>query len=543
MTAEPQPKRWRHSLSSPTLQWFMLGLIVLLGFAIRLRVLPSGGLFQDDAWVTLTGTTSWSQAFKMAGTAPGFVGLLHLWLPFSPSSLWAVTPALLIGLAGLISLAVVLQRLWSNALFTALGVFTIALSPVATATSGHVKQYTLDFLISLWITYLAVRARSFNVKDLGLLLAASLGGLFLSGSTVIVIAAAWLVVTLQGIRPHDTRRRVLLAASCFGAGFLVVFVACYSNLPVALNRYWANYLLQPLPLSTWPSRFGNVVRGLTNGFVPTTTAISHEVLFATIVLLSLVLLGALSKDPLAGRGIAVVTLGVAFGLALLSKVPLGTGRTDMAVYPALLMLSLGGVREVVKKLRSFRPGLRRIMTFAVAVSTVPFIVTGIMSPHRYLNTPIEEALTLAKSCPGTTPSTLVIDAYTRYPYALTTPKSVTEHFSRQYGAGFTVSVPRTQATILPAQSYERPYQPIAWANEVANRLSELPLAEQRIAYVQTPPSGPQSALAQRALSATNETARDPFLEQLFRRGYSAHSDLSAGPILVTCLQATAPSVR
>jgi hypothetical protein len=521
----------------------MLGLIVLLGFAIRLRVLPSGGLFQDDAWVALTGTTSWSQAFKMAGTAPGFVGLLHLWLPFSSSSLWAVTPALLIGLAGLISLAVVLQRLWSNALFTALGVFTIALSPVATATSGHVKQYTLDFLISLWITYLAVRARRFNAKDLGLLLAASLGGLFLSGSTVIVIAAAWLVVTLQGIRHHNTRRRALVGAGCFGLGFVALFVACYSTLPVALNRYWANYLLQPFPLNTWPSRLGNVIRGLTTGFVPTTTAISHEVLFATIVLWSLILLGALSKDPLAGRGIAVATLGVAIGLALLSKVPLGTGRTDMAVYPALLMLSLGGLQEVIRTARSARLGIRRIMTIAVAVSTAPFIVTGIMSPHRYLNTPIEEALALAKTCPGATPSTLVIDAYTRYPYALTTTKTVTEHFSRQYGAGFTVSVPRTQAAILPAQSYERPYRPIAWANEVANQLSSRPSSEQRIAYLQTPPQGPQTALAQRTVPMSEQTTADPFLEQLFHRGYAANSDLAVGPILVTCLQVTSSSPR
>ncbi len=537
MTERPQPSGVRHLVSGQRAPQIAVVAAIIVGIGLRLRVLPSGGLFQDDAWVALTGTTSWNQAFKMAGTAPGFVGLLHLWLQPSSSSLWAVLPALVFGVLGLVSTAFVLRRLSASPWLCATGVVTIALSPVAVATSGHVKQYTLDFLIGLWITFLAVRARDLTTRALGLLVLASLFGLIFSGSTIVVVAAAWLVLFVDGLRNRRARGRVLLAACAFGLGFLAVFFALYRSLPVALTRYWADYLLQPSPVASWPSRMSNVLRGITTGFVPTSTSISHEVLFVTGLFGCLVLLGVLAKDPLGGRAIAVATLLVAFALAALHKVPLGTGRTDMAIYPALLILVLSGLRELNRKLATFGASMQRAAQLVSVLIVVVFASTAFTTPHRYLTTPITAALNTASTCATNTKPTLVIDAYTRYPYALTTPRTVTEHFSRQYGAGFTVSVPLAQATILPAQPYERPYAPKRWANEVADRLAKQPPLHRHVAYVSTPPGGPAEAIKQQQLlEATTSPSSDPFFAQLLRRNYVVTKQNIVGPLLVTCLQ-------
>ena len=541
MTEQPQPqgKAQRTTSRVPHL---VVALSLALGLVLRLRALPSGGLFQDDAWVALTGTTSWSQAFKMAGTAPGFVAVLHVWLPLSSSPIMAVLPALGVGILGLVSVVLVLRRLRAESWVVALGVATIALSPVAVATSGHVKQYTLDFLLALWMTYLAQRSREHLPHALQLFVLLSLGGIIFSASTVIVFLGAWLVIGAEALRGVDRRRQALLAGSIAGFGFIVIFAVAYRNLPVALTRYWADYLLQPSPLSTWPSRAGNVIRGITTGLLPTSTSLSHEVMFVTALLGCLVLLGALSREALPGRAIALATIVVAVILALFSKVPLGTGRTDMALYPALLLLGLSGVRELVRKVATFAPTTRAVAALVCVLVVATFVTTSVANERHYLDTPIRAALLQASTCATDDKPLLVIDPYTRYPYALTTPSTVTELFSREYGAGFTVSVPQDQATILPAQSYERPYQPKRWANGVIAHAQQHRTAASFVAYVQTPPSGAKAALAQQLASASTPNAlTDPFLAQLLRRDLVMTRHEIVGPLLVTCLRVPSTS--
>jgi hypothetical protein len=465
----------------------------------------------------------------MAGTAPGFVALLHLWLAVSLSPVWSALPAFVFGIAGLVSTAVIFRRLQMDPWITTIAVVVVATSPVAVATSGHVKQYTLDYLIAIWIMFFATRATSGSTTALTQLAMTSVLGLGLSGSAIVPISGAWIVVIAHALRRRKEWAHVLRATAVVSGSCLVLVLAFYSALPVALNRYWSNALLGPTPLSTWPSRLNGVVRGLLTGLIATTTSIPHDVLLISVLAVCLIALGVLSRAPSPLRSIAVATLTTAVVLSVSSRVPLGTGRTDMAIYPALLVLVLSGVAEIWSAATT-RPHLSRRGSQVIgSVLVAVVVVTSVATPHPYLATPITQATATALSCAPNGQPTLVVDAYTRYPYALTTPQSVSIAFSREYGAGFTVAVPRSQAFILPAQPYERPYTPVKWADEIASESTHDVLA-----YLQTPPEGPNAAEeAQR--SARSSGVHDSFLAELVRLGYSIASNTINGPLLVTCL--------
>ena len=512
--------------------WPLRGLLFIafsFGIGLRITSLAKGGLFQDDAWVALTGTVPFSKALHMAGTAPGFVGLLHAWLPLnSTSATWAALPALLFGVVGIFLAFPTFRLLGLSERSAAVGAVLFAISPVAIATSGHVKQYSLDASLSFLLLGGFVVARKRHGRWLVALGVVSVAGLWCSASVVPVVAAVWLLLLSDAVLSPDVRRQLVIAAGATGGALVLLFVACYSNLPIALRRFWADHLLSPSPWSTLPHRIDTVVRGLTVGLIPTSTALPHEVLLVTFLLGALVLLSLSRLRSRPGVALAWTVLGMAILAAVLGGIPLGTGRTDMAIYPALILLVVAGGEVVIDQVARRTPSFLLASQVLVAILLVVGLTTAVSERRPYPSTPIRKALVVAKGCVDVhqLPAVVVIDAYSRYPYALTTPRTIEEKFSRQYGAGFTV-VSTTSTFILPAQPYERPYTPQLWAHHVAAfTLGTGAINARRgtaVAYVQTPPDGIGNV--------------DDFARALEREHFALTSSATVGPLVIGCYEA------
>ena len=450
----------------------------VLGVVLRLGALPTVGLWQDDAWVALSGRLGFTTAMRTAGTAPGFTAALHPWLTLAPTNpTWAALPALVLACAGLAICFAFLGQFGLSPRLCALGAAIWALSPVAIATAGHVKPYPLDALSAMAILTLAERLRRLGELRRGWWLAfATVGTVWLSAGVLVVAVGAWGALVVFG---GALRRRALVApAVASAAGLAVLYRTCFAHLPTALTRYWAEQgdFLAPGHLAHHTSQ---VARGLLQGFWPTWTAIPHEVL-GLLAVWAILLLSGVS----AGRRTAVATgaVVVAVAAAAASKVPLGTGRTDLVLYPALLLLTLVGAEQLAHRLRTWWGApAAKVLTVALSALLVLAGVTALAHRRGYPEThvaglaaPLNAALR-----PG---DLVIVDPYARYPWALTMEHRLALKFSPGYGAGFTVRSTTPGVAILPAQPYEQGYAPLAWAARLAP-------GHRALFYVADPPTG------------------------------------------------------
>lgn len=458
-------------------------LVVVLGAVLRWRSLTPHGLFQDDAWVALTGRLPFATALHVAGTAPGFVALLHPLFAHAVSNPHlAELPALVAGLVGLAATPFVLTRLGLGRAGVLAGTLVVACSPVAVATAGHVKPYTLDFLDALVVLVVARRCCTRpTARRAWWFTGVSIVTVLLSASVLPVVVGAWAVTTGTARRAP---REVLAALAATPLGLVLLIVTCFSHLPTALNRYWASSMLTPKPLSTLPHRASGVLRGLTTGLLPTTTKVPAEVTVTVVIVAVLVVVGLVSGRRTVGVQLAAATLVVATCLAVGGKVPLGTGRTDMGLYPALALVLTAGVESTWTWLqRSSVPAMARCTLAVAIVAAVAGL--GLVAQHPYAATDLAAFRHGAPACGTARPITLV-DAYTRYPWALTESPRFAIARDPGYGAGFTVSWSST-ALVEPAQPYEAHYAPDRWAIHAADVTRRV--AGRGLLMVETPPTG------------------------------------------------------
>ena len=89
---------------------------VLLGIILRLASFTHAGLFQDDAWVALTGRVPLGTAARMAGTSPGFILGLHPYFAATATSArWSELPAFVIAMIGIAMTFPIVRRVTNSA--------------------------------------------------------------------------------------------------------------------------------------------------------------------------------------------------------------------------------------------------------------------------------------------------------------------------------------------------------------------------------------------------------------------------------------------
>ena len=367
----------------------VLGLIAV-GAASRAHGFTSLDLWFDDAWAAMPARVGLSSAVHMVGTAPGYGLALRTWIRLDPATTWwAQLPAFALGLLA-IPAVYALVRWLRHPRWVAFGAaLVVTAGPLAIQYSTRVKEYPFDLLAACALLALAERVRRApSSRRLAALAAGSIVAFAASAGIAPVIAGTWLAVGIALGRRRELRTALGWTLAATAAGAAAVWVAFLRTLPGVLTTNWRRrgFLVDYRSLG----RAERSISLIFGGFVHAALAYPVPVSFyragldvhdasATVVGVAVLAVAILVPVVASWRRRAVtpelaasMTLLVAVVLAFADRVPLGDGRTDEVLYPALLVaLAATATRLAAWVRRSIRDGApRRAASALVAVALI-----------------------------------------------------------------------------------------------------------------------------------------------------------------------------
>jgi len=315
-------------------------MLTALAVLLRLGPLRPPSLWIDDAWAALIiKTHTVHDALLVGGTAPGFAVLLKGWLAVVGfSELNAQLLPFVIGVTTPALLYVVLRRGGVGSLGASVGALVLVASVVHMTYSTRVKQYTLDGFVALIVLAVAwwlIREVE-NSRRWWIFAATCLAGILLSSSAIAVAASSTTVaLALLVWRNADPR---FARAALPPVALISVFAAAWWWLILRprvngeLKNYWSGYFVphnQGLGHAVFIAARG--LKDVGVGVIPLPTVAAALVVPAAVATLLLC-------RNFAGAALLVIApCGLAVLLAFVRAVPLGTGRTDLYLYPGLAM--------------------------------------------------------------------------------------------------------------------------------------------------------------------------------------------------------------
>ncbi|MEI6700277.1 MAG: hypothetical protein WCL38_00785 [Actinomycetota bacterium] len=513
-------------------QWWrpelLLVLGALFGLAARLPGLTmSSGLFRDDAWVAAPSTVSFSRAADLVSTFPGFsLGIWPLLHLTAPTTLYAQSPALLAGLLGLPALWWMLRGFKLPAWPSAVVSVAIWLSPVVITYSTRVKPYTTELLLAAILLGVTARieTRSNTRWWLALSSVIAFGSSF---SLTPVIVGCWAAVLVDDYRAAKTFKKSFLPLLVSAVAVVSLLLIFWKPVPPSLHAFWSPFFVN------WssPGGFARSLQHILGGFsagltgAPALTT-NHLVVtgIALTILGSLLALLGIGMRELGSRSIAPsVALLLAVLLSAFQIVPLGTGRTDEVMYPAVAILLAAGLTQLLSL------KMPRVRQVVLGLSAGVLVVVLALAPtiHRsdYPVSDLNGAMKLATTLPDSGDAIQVFDAGLRYNFAwsgyLATSDGVPPHLviTSSNEAGYTVRLPlKSTKTLFVASSDlgDSTYHPNVWvqrldvmtSSQATPQLLFFGLTEQ----VVNPTTGPLPGQA-------NDPHRSPFFHALMNDGW------------------------
>lgn len=366
--AESEPSsaifRWVHRLRLPLL----LG-VTAVGAVARSGGLSSGTLYRDDAWVALTTRVPLSTAARMVVTTPGFVLGERLWIGWFPTTLWAeqlpTFAAAVLGIVAVYALARSVS-LGAGASLVAAGVVAVALDAVVYAT--RIKPYAFDLLAACLVMYLGERVRRGERGAAWWLAAASVAVCAFSLTPVPLVVGVWAAIAIEALVRRRLTAGLAVAGAATAAGLGGLWLAVRSGISPRLRTSWDGHYLVVSSLHGLVHSARTIVDGLVAGVGDTTPQLGLHGLgqLDRVAIIALAVLGAVVA--VRRQLLPIAALLAAAVLSVPSLVPLGTGRTDVYLYPAIALLVAQGASSAIGWLaRHARPAA----TVAV-VATVAF---------------------------------------------------------------------------------------------------------------------------------------------------------------------------
>jgi hypothetical protein len=410
VTAAAAVEAPEHALSPTVLtarRWtapVALCLLVALGAVIRVRGFTSLDLWFDDAWAAAPARVGWAQAVHMVLTAPGYGLALRLWIRLDPTTTWFLQlPSFVLSL-GAIPVVYGLLRYFRSPRWLALaGALVATVDPILVQYSTRLKEYPFDLLGACLLLVLGERLRRApSPRRVAALAAVTVVVLFTSAGGVAIAAGVWLSLGFALLADPRHRRSYLGAIGVLGLCGVAIWASELRQLPSVLNFNWRRrgFLFDYRSLSLFERSvsvtFGGFLHGALAYPVGPNFFRGHAgVHDAPAAVLGIALLGLAIGVPVVGsiraRRVSP-TLGAALGLciavvlAVADRVPLGDGRTDEALYPALYLCLGACVLLVVPRLRSILDARRSRRTLAAALAAALLVGTvgfGIEHPSIY----------------------------------------------------------------------------------------------------------------------------------------------------------------
>jgi len=369
-----------------------------VGLAAVLRAGPLGpsSLWLDDAWVALLSRADRAgDLWTMGFTFPGFAVLLRGWFAivgFSETTAQVLPFAF--GFAGPAALWFVCVRRGLSVGASLIAAGLLVASPVLVEYSTRVKSYTLDALLAVVLLglgwWLVERPRSARRWAVAVVVTAAATVM----SAAVAPYAAGIVV---GGLVAGGVRQALVAGAAYGAFGLVWWaVALDRSVNSGLRAFWSDFYVDGP---------GDVVDGLyrvLDGFAPLPVWVTALVLLAVGVEL------VTRRSPL--LALVGMPLVVAVVLAALELAPLGGGRTDAFLFPALALAVGVGLEPLVSR-------------WWVGAVAVALLVVLAPSARPYPAEDVRPLIELAESQRRGDDAVLVYPA-TRWAYALYTSSNV-----------------------------------------------------------------------------------------------------------------------
>ncbi len=490
----PPPQRDRpHTRSEPAerrKRWITLAaLAAVTAFGAWLRTygLSGLGLWRDDAWVALSAHVGIGEAWRMWVTAPGAYFIDRTVLVLSPgTTTWAQLPALVAGVAAIPAVYALIRYFRFSRLAALLGASAIALAPLCVVYSTRVKEYELDLLLTCAVLAAGELARRTpGRRQLAVLVVVSVLAFLCSASLAAVIVGVWVALAVHTWRglPQSWPRRVVLAVVAVAAGCGAVGLVFYRAISLATHRLWTGAFISHQSVGAFISSLGSVVRQLLANAVDPGALSAPTRVVLVVLWLVIAVIGLASHRSMLAPALAVVCAVVASAAQV---EPLGTGRTDQYLYPALLLLTVAGATRVcgavVRKVR--RRPRRQVVALALAGLVVGVLALGYGAAHAWSERtvyPGVDARALAAQIhrheqPG---DHVFVSELMRFPWALAEEPRPDLRFGSGWATGFTVLSTDPRVFIVPSEYYEADAHPRAWANAMSGY--------HRLWYVWSPP--------------------------------------------------------
>jgi len=440
-------RRARLQETAPSRAWLDVSITALLAATTLFLILPAFGtstLWRDDAWTTLTMKTGGvSEFFLVAANAPGFAAMLKAWLAAVGFDEWkAQLVPLVFAVATPPLLYIVLVRRALGRVGAATGALLMAVSPDFLTNAARVKQYTLDAFcvvcvlgLALWLLDDVTSAKRWRTLAVG-----GVAALVFSSPSVVFLVAA-LGTGLLGLLMQDrTRLRVALlpVAAAGTCTALWSFLVLRPAVTPALTLFWEAAFV---PLDDGPRQavIATVVtaRRFVHGAISISQAEAAAAVLAgayLIVLWRRALLGLLLLAPLA----------IAFVLAVLKIAPLGTGRTDIYLYPAVMAAVAIAVDTLAKRARR--------ATGIAAVAAVAALIVSAPRPAYPLD---DVAPLVAEVEARSTPADAIVTyPFASYQFALYTKLPLDVSRTNVTATGFRLRFPQGNI-FVPTESWPR----------------------------------------------------------------------------------------
>jgi hypothetical protein len=321
------------------------------GLAGLVAVLAGGelsppSLWLDDAWQALVvRADSLEEALRTTVSYPGYVLLLIgvLWT-VGFSELTAQLPAFVIGCAVPAAFVLVMTRRGLSTPAALLGGAVLATSPILVTFTTRVKHYTLDALLAVlllglawWVADDPGDSRRWTVLVLGTACAT-----FASAGVAPLATAGLLAAAVAALLARRGTATAMVSITAYLVAALVWWqVVIEPRTTGALQTFWSDHFL----------RWEDGAASLAGQIVTALAELAGSLSGAPPQLVALAAVAGTAVAVFRRLELAVLVAAPIFGALLaaaLELAPVGTGRTDSYLLPALALAVAFGAEEVVR---------------------------------------------------------------------------------------------------------------------------------------------------------------------------------------------------
>jgi hypothetical protein len=462
-----------------------LAALTAFGAVVRAEGFSGLGFFRDDAWAALSAREGLGTAVHMWVTAPGYLFLQRAFMLVTPdTATWAQIPAFVAGVACIPAMYAVARRYGLGRVAGVVTAGIVSVSPIAAGSATRVKEYEADFLLSCLLLVLAESTRRRpGPRQVTALAAASVVAFLCSASVAPVVVAVWLTVAWSTLHRPPRPRHVAVGLGATAVGCGLVALAFDAHVSPRIQVFWGRYFVHHSSPHAFVTSVGSVTWHLLASLFGVTTLTGAARALVVLLCIALAIAGLYRNASMLAPALAVV---VAYLAAVAHRVPLGTGRTDLYLYPALLLLFAAGATTLVRSFRAVTATASPALVRSVAVVgvTLAVLAGGVLVGRAVTNRhpyPGVDIRTLAAAIarderPG---DRIFVSELARYPWAEEVRTPFVLRFGEQWSTGFTVVSTDPNVFIAPSENYEGDSHPVAWA--AAER------GAHRLWYVWSPP--------------------------------------------------------